>query len=668
MKKAFLIDRKRYIFYIVGLIVYPGFFRLFQNNIYIALLPLLLIGTAILFSLASNMFRNQDKETNKNNILLPQERELFVIKGSTKLKVTLECIQNQLTSLVKSPYQFAFGYQCSYSVTDRIEKITPAPESEKYEGSGGSSPKRIRKGTNELIFNFDNNGNVMFVTEEAVSMYGKKMEDFYGKNIKVLQNIFGIKNDEWFEALSSQYHVQSTAEFANDGKKMWVYWNFEAVTDANCEIEMIIGTGHEITNIINVGQIQDRSFDFHTGLLSQNGLQDKIAGFEGVEKAASFFVDLWNFSRINDYYGYSVGDQIILMIANELKSMQNDNCFISRFSGDKFVGFIINEGVDKFEEYLCKLRKFVTSMYQVQENLIQIDKRIGYALYPEDTGDLSKLVSMSSLAMKESKQENQFTIARYQKHMGETLKQNIITASKLKGALERREIEVHFQKTIDTRTLSFGYLEELARWVDPELGYVSPLVLFSVAKEFNLLDQLEKYLIEEAIRNFIGIRNNPDYIKTKLAINLAPSSFMDLNFLTFLNQVVDKCHLKHSDICIEVSESTFVNTLAECIFRINEYRKNGYVIALDDFGKDYSSLAILESVAFDIIKIDKLFIDKVFEKKNQEIVKMIRKIAELSNKEIIAEGVETNNQSIKLIELGCFIQQGYYFHRPEKMF
>jgi len=285
-----------------------------------------------------------------------------------------------------------------------------------------------------------------------------------------------------------------------------------------------------------------------------------------------------------------------------------------------------------------------------------------------NTRDLSKLVSMSSLAMKESKQENQFTIARYQRHMGDTLKQNIITASKLKGALERREIEVHFQKTIDTRTKSFGYLEELARWVDPELGYVSPLVLFSVAKEFNLLDQLEKYLIEEAIKNFIGIRNNPDYINTKLAINLAPSSFMDLTFLTFLNQVVDKCHLKHSDICVEVSESTFVNTLADCVFRINEYRKNGYIIALDDFGKDYSSLAILESVAFDIIKIDKLFIDKIFEKKNQEIVKMIQKIAELSNKEIIAEGVETNNQSTKLIELGCFIQQGYFFHRPEKMF
>jgi len=209
------------------------------------------------------------------------------------------------------------------------------------------------------------------------------MEDFYGKNIKALQNIFGIKNGEWFESLSSEYHVQSTAEYAINGKKIWVYWNFEAVTDVNSEIEMIIGTGHEITNIINVGQIQDRSYDFLTGLMTQNGLQDKISGLEGVEKAVSFFVDLWNFSRINDYYGYNVGDQIILMIANELKSMQSDNCYISRFSGDKFVGFIINEGVDKLQEYLARLRKFVTSVYQVQENLIQIDKKIGYALYPE---------------------------------------------------------------------------------------------------------------------------------------------------------------------------------------------------------------------------------------------------------------------------------------------
>jgi len=668
MNMRILIGQKRYLFYLTGLLTYPRFVDFNQASPALVALVIVLIGLSLLIGLASLLWMPAPDTQSQIDRFLTMEKELYVQKGTRKLKVNLECIENRFYSLINKRYQYAYGYQCAYSFPDRLAGQEAISGGSDYsESKSIASDNRQKRSVNDLVFNFDSDGEVLFVSEEAAAIYGKNSEEFFGKNIVELGDLFGIGYDEWENKLKNNLHLQTTSEY-NNGRKIWIFWNFDAVTDSDDRIDLVIATGHEITNIVTTGLSQDRFLDHDTGLLNQQGLQDKLSQLQDVRKAVSFFIDLWHFSRINDYFGYDIGDKIIRVIANELRQFNGDGCFISRFSGDKFVGVIINDTADKLDECLMLLRKFVTSVYEIDGNSIQVDKKIGYALYPDDTDELGKLISLSSLAMKESRPENQFQIIRYQKQMSDILKLNIMTASRLKRALEYHQIEVHFQKTIDTRTSTSGYLEELARWVDPELGYVSPLVLFSVAKEFNMLEQLEKYLIEEAIRNFTFIRHKPDFIHTKLAINLAPSSFMDIGFLDYLNEVVHRFNLDKKDICIEISESTFIYTLDECMKRIEAYKKSGYMIALDDFGKDYSSLAILESLAFDIIKIDKMFIDRVSEEKNQEIVKMIRKIAELSDKEIIAEGVETDNQSSMLIKLGCYMQQGYYFHRPEKMF
>jgi EAL domain-containing protein (putative c-di-GMP-specific phosphodiesterase class I) len=299
--------------------------------------------------------------------------------------------------------------------------------------------------------------------------------------------------------------------------------------------------------------------------------------------------------------------------------------------------------------------------------VIQIEKRIGYAVYPEDTDNLEKLISLASLAMKESKPENQFALIKYKKTIGEILKKNIAISVKLKHALDSGLVEVYFQKAIDAFTGDVVYLEELARWRDHTLGYIPPIEMFSAAKEANLVEHLDKYLVEEAIRQFAFLRNSGKYPYAKLAINITPTSLMDPRFATFFIDLATKYSVKTKDIGIEISESTFVNSLEACIDRINDFKAYGFQIALDDFGKDYSSLAILESVPFDIIKIDKLFIDKLQDDKNREIIKMIRNITNLYHKEIIAEGVETEAQRQCLLELGCVIQQGYLHHKPEKM-
>ena len=226
------------------------------------------------------------------------------------------------------------------------------------------------------------------------------------------------------------------------------------------------------------------------------------------------------------------------MIADQLRRCEGKNCLVCRFSNSKFVVMLFGKQTSDsvIATKLANLDNYLPKVYQLEENLIQIEKRIGYAVYPDDTDSLEKLISLASLAMKESKQENHFKVIRYKKTMGETLKKNIAISVNLKHALETGMVEVFFQKAIDAFTGNVVYLEELARWKDGTLGYISPVEMFAAAKEANMVEQLDKHLVEEAIRQFAYLRNSGEYPSAKLAINIAPSSLMDPMFTTFIRE------------------------------------------------------------------------------------------------------------------------------------
>nr|HPJ23576.1 EAL domain-containing protein [Bacillota bacterium] len=204
-------------------------------------------------------------------------------------------------------------------------------------------------------------------------------------------------------------------------------------------------------------------------------------------------------------------------------------------------------------------------------------------------------------------------------------------------------------------------------WNDQEMGYIPPDVFFQVAKETNQLHRLDSYMVKKSLDSFAKLREKKEYQKAKLTINITPTTLLDKNFFDYFNELVDSHSMSHDDIFIEISETTFINNHNICLERINQFKEKGYLIALDDFGTEYSSLSILEIVDFDIIKIDAHFVQNIDKFNNKEIIKMIRTITSRISKEIVAEGVETKAQSEALVELGCQIQQGYFLHRPENL-
>lgn len=528
--------------------------------------------------------------------------------------------------------------------------------------------EKVMDKSKDLIFKLDHHGNIIYASKAAIEAYGLDADQAEGKNILDMNERFGNKDHSWFERVLSEGSSQNKNTIMCKNQARHVIWNYELIRDPKDNVSGILAIGHEITHLINIDKHleHERNHDHLTGLLNQQGLYEALEEAGPLKKAVAFFIDLKAFSQVNNYYGHTIGDLLLKTIAKELTALCEKNCLVSRFSGDEFVALAFNEGAkDKnIRKMKDRLEAFMDATHQTDEVSIQVKKNIGYAVYPDDTDNLKRIVSLSSLAMKECEKESASSIKRYEAKMSENLRNNVIIAAKLRSAIEDEAIEIHFQHVMNVNTKGIEYLEGLARWTDAELGDIGPETFIGIAQKSNLIDRLDRYLVQKALAGFSRLKEDPYYLDTRLSLNIAPESVLNVNFVRFLEKERKKHAIASDDVCIEISEGTFVNNFDHCVERIDHYKKLGYQIALDDFGKDYSSLAVLENVQFDIIKIDALFTRNIHMVKNQEIIKMVRKITSLSKKELIIEGVETKQQKEMLATLDCFLQQGFLFHRP----
>ncbi|HEY8365118.1 MAG TPA: GGDEF domain-containing phosphodiesterase, partial [Haloplasmataceae bacterium] len=291
---------------------------------------------------------------------------------------------------------------------------------------------------------------------------------------------------------------------------------------------------------------------------------------------------------------------------------------------------------------------------------------IGYALYPDDTTDFDKLISYADIAMFKSKTEKSNKCFRFNKEMYDNINNKVGVINDLKRAIEKDEFDVYFQEIVDVKSQEVAYIEALIRWHSNK-GVIMPKDFIPIAEETGFIQTLDLIVINKALRYFKNIKLDKRYQNTKLTINVSPALLLNKNFPDNLNDLTHKLHIANDEVCIEINENTFVNNKEESRKQIKLLKDLGFLIALDDFGREYSSLSILNKVDFDIIKIDRLFIINLDLRLNVEIINMINKIAQLSDNIVIVEGVETEEQKEKLMNLGCYLMQGFLFSKPAKI-
>src|SRR5690554_291085 len=525
----------------------------------------------------------------------------------------------------------------------------------------------------DLIVKYNLNGEIIYASPSYCKMFNVCQDEIINKNYHEFDKCLSVNSNNWYkEVLEPPFYKSQNLICINkaDEEDVWISWANNSVIVDN-KIKYIISVGHDVTEIIDINKKLEYQLnhDILTGLYNRRGIYNELKKIKTNNRIVSFFIDINKFKYINDFYGHKTGDAVLIKIGNLLKQFEKYGCTVGRLSGDEFIIFIPNFDNASLNLIKSRLIKTLNGKIKVNNTLLYVSCSFGYAIYPDDTNDFETLISYSDLAMYDAKSSlNNKRCKRFNIKMFNQLKKHINISNDLREYINNKAIDVVYQNVVDCNDLSVKYIEGLARWNHNTQGFISPDTFFDIAEKSGIVEDLDYYIIKRAFLEYKVIKQLTQFKNTIISINVMPSTLLNPVFPRRLKEVIKYYELSNQDICIEINEKTFVNNINDCIKQIAKLKKTGVLIALDDFGNKYSSLAILDKVEFDIIKTDRNFIKNINEKPLIKVIlKMLKEITQLSEKDIIIEGVETKEQSDFLQKLGFNLLQGFYYSKPDKI-
>lgn len=374
---------------------------------------------------------------------------------------------------------------------------------------------------------------------------------------------------------------------------------------------------------------------------------------------AIMFLDFNRFKRINDIYGHKYGDDVIIGLTKRLKQSLLEGAMLARIGGDEFCMFVPTiEGLDAIAENI--MQQFVEPIV-IELSEFRIEPSIGISLFPKDALNLEDLLKFADIAMYRAKKNGSEYYCLYSRKMFDEHSSQIELENDLHRAIVNEELFVHYQPKFNSVTGKIVGAEALARWKHPARGFIRPDVFIKIAEDSQIITQLERSIIDLVLKDLSGWMEK-GYPMLRTSINLSAMQFYRKDFLCFFKDAMDRHQIKGEHLEIEVTESIMLNDRDEINAIFDELKKLGMEVSIDDFGKGYSSLSYLHTLAVDRLKIDKSFIDNL--KDHSQLVSTIITLAKQLNLYVIAEGVETKEQIEFLKELGCYDIQGYYYSPP----
>lgn len=405
--------------------------------------------------------------------------------------------------------------------------------------------------------------------------------------------------------------------------------------------------------------------DALTGLRNRTSIVEFLEGAcaKGA-RGALLCVDFAEFREINDIQGHSIGDALLQSVAHRFADCIGPSAIVARFSGAEFA--VILPESDSLHaamtaEYIVST---LSEPFRVNGQRFTLRARVGISFYSEDSRDPAELYAHAALANREAAATGA-SYAFYVREMNETLARRVEIARDLDRAIDALELQLHYQPKIDVITEELTGAEALLRWNHPKHGSLSMEEVIPIAEERGLMPKLGYWIVAEACRQLVTWREAGVALPGRLAINV---SAKQLDVPEFVNQVVDIVGFAGCSpelVELEVTESALSSNQDRAFRVLHEMRDAGFSLAIDDFGKGYSSLAYLSGFPAEKLKIDKGFVNNMMDNpKDFTIVKTIIGMATTLGVKTIAEGVETIEQADMLRELGCGEAQGFLYGVP----
>ncbi len=377
-------------------------------------------------------------------------------------------------------------------------------------------------------------------------------------------------------------------------------------------------------------------------------------------------LDLDNFKDVNDTLGHGAGDTLLKEAAKRIKKLVRDSDIVARLGGDEFVIVMTNShDASSVEVVGQKILAALAKPYKLEEKSAYCSASIGVAIYPNDASNIDELMRNADHAMYGAKAKGRNTIRYFTDNMRTEFLKRTLLIKDLRNAIKAEQFYIVYQPIINLQNNKIVKAEALIRWQHPEQGLISPLDFIPIAEETGLIIELSEWVFQQVTADVTLWRNK--YCQDlQISINTSPVQYKNKGkqILNWVKQLKQR-NIPPQAITLEITENLLMENQAEVVNIIADIRHQGILIAIDDFGTGYCSFSYLKSFAIDYIKIDRSFVRNMSEDNNDmALCEAIIVMANKLNMEVIAEGIETEQQYQFLQQAGCKFGQGYWLDKP----
>jgi diguanylate cyclase (GGDEF)-like protein len=511
------------------------------------------------------------------------------------------------------------------------------------------------------------------LSDEILTMLNSNPESGFRKLADFLERIHPEDKEFIHDSITAVLDgvPQQPADFrlrTDDNKEIIVHQEIQFAPDSS---KIVLGIIQDITQQHTAEQRirQLAYFDELTGIPSRAYFYQHVGSLiKGAlrqgEKFSLLYLDLDGFKDVNESLGHDAGDVLLKVIAGRLQHVLRDSDFVARLSGDEFCILVDNiedqyDAADVAQRCLEEINRPVKLVQQKLHPRCSI----GIAHFPEDGRDLHALLKAADSAMYAAKEEGKHRYAFYQPALTSLAETRLQMEHDLRLALERDELELHYQPQIELQSGRMIGVEALMRWHHPAKGMIFPNDFIPVAERIGLIIDLGEWLLRTACAQAVAWREM-GVPQLQMAVNISPTHFKEQSLATTIIDVLAETGCEASALELEITESV-MQTTGDNIDIYNHLRSIGIKIAIDDFGTGYSSLSSLKYLPIDCLKVDRMFVtDMLKDEDSSFLLGAIVNVGHALGLEVIAEGVETREQADALSDLGCEIVQGYVFSRP----
>lgn len=503
---------------------------------------------------------------------------------------------------------------------------------------------------------------------DAKEVIGRNwFEDFLPAGIqKQLNNVFDmLKAGE-----TTSQHLNPV--LTKSGEERIVSWFNARVLDEKGEFDGSISIGEDIT----ARQEMEKRLDYLAYHDTLTGLPNRTLFLDRLEHAvkraqrdntllALLVVDLDQFKTVNDSLGHFVGDLLLQEIAQRFGNAVRSADTVARIGGDEFTVLLENiHHVSVVEDVANNLLKELAQPIELEKNKLYISASIGIVLYPMADDEIEDLLRAADTAMYYAKADGRNGFRFYQASMSAIVHNQLNLGTNLHDALENKDFSLVFQPIVDIKTNIVTGYEALLRWHQAGQGWVAPTDFIPVAESSGLIVQIGYWVLRQACRSFNVLKDQAKS-EISMSVNVSGHQFRDNNFLANFRDILDEEGMAAQNLVIEVTESQLMEETQVALQVLHGLRDMGCRIAIDDFGTGYSSLSYLRMFPVDVFKVDRSFIaDLATDQNSIALMNSILMIADSLHIEVIAEGVETQEQIDILKRLGLQSAQGYYLGKP----